>query len=328
MHQFQAASLGKSVLTLQRTAAEVDRGAMDELVVKRWRRYGKDRLYVNTGDGRRVGWMDLATGQRTVERPEFAEAFEHAVAGHREEEPRHATAAPTSEQRDSPSPPAPATKSSGSPDIEPFTVRITYSDLGIRRAGQAAREQADEHRRAAPVRSLASRLLGVHTEERAWRIGADGEKAVAQRLDRLPAPWTILHAVPVGHRGADIDHVVIGPAGVFTVNTKHHPKAAVWVGGDTFLVNGHRQAYIRKSRFEAQRAGRLLTKTAGMDVPVTGVIAVVGAHRGFVVKRQPLGVHVTARTRIARWLTGQPRCLSDAQMHDISNLARRSSTWR
>jgi len=32
---------------------------MEELIMKRWRRYGKDRLYVNLKDGTRVGWLDL-----------------------------------------------------------------------------------------------------------------------------------------------------------------------------------------------------------------------------------------------------------------------------
>ena len=39
---------------------------MDTLTVKRWRRFGKDRLYVNLPDGDRVGWLDLQTGQSTL----------------------------------------------------------------------------------------------------------------------------------------------------------------------------------------------------------------------------------------------------------------------
>ncbi|MBC7679930.1 MAG: NERD domain-containing protein, partial [Pseudorhodobacter sp.] len=31
------------------------------LVVKRWTRYGKDRLYVETGTGEKVGFFDLLT---------------------------------------------------------------------------------------------------------------------------------------------------------------------------------------------------------------------------------------------------------------------------
>lgn len=36
------------------------------LVVKRWRRRGVDRLSVTTGDGQRLGWADLTTGEHVV----------------------------------------------------------------------------------------------------------------------------------------------------------------------------------------------------------------------------------------------------------------------
>ena len=54
------------------------------------------------------------------------------------------------------------------------------------------------------------RLLGrspLGTESRPWYIGAEGEIAVGRELDELPPGWTVLHAVPVGTRGSDIDHV-------------------------------------------------------------------------------------------------------------------------
>jgi hypothetical protein len=167
----------------------------------------------------------------------------------------------------------------------------------------------------------------VHTDERAWRIGAKGERLVAARLAKLPEPWRTLHAVPVGERGSDIDHVVIGPSGVFTVNAKHHPDAKVWVGGNTFMVNGHRQPYVRNSRHEAKRAARLLSAALEAPVEVTGVIAVVGAHKGFIVKEQPADVHVVTRKRIARWLTSLPQVLSDEEVSAIYAAGRRSDTW-
>jgi len=37
------------------------------LFVKRWTRYGKDRLYVQTTAGEKVGWLDLATGATTLD---------------------------------------------------------------------------------------------------------------------------------------------------------------------------------------------------------------------------------------------------------------------
>jgi hypothetical protein len=210
-------------------------------------------------------------------------AFEAALVAHRPP----AADAPPGPPPPPPAPPAAPVEPVADP--EPFAVRIDWRDLGVNEAGRAVHEQATAAREAAPVRTTLARILGVHTDERAWRIGATGERKVAAQLDKLPDGWHVLHSLPVGKRGADIDHLVIGPGGVFTINTKHHPDARIWVGGDTFLVNGHKQPYVRNSRHEAERASRLLTKAVGASVTVTGVIAVVGATGGFTVKSPPDG---------------------------------------
>jgi hypothetical protein len=57
------------------------------------------------------------------------------------------------------------------------------------------------------------------------RRGRRGSLAV--RLPRLADQWRVRHAVPIGDKGSDIDHVVIGPGGVFTINAKHHPDSAI-----------------------------------------------------------------------------------------------------
>jgi hypothetical protein len=116
-------------------------------------------------------------------------------------------------------------------------------DLAARRGGAEAREQAVALRQAAPVRTFLARMLRVPTDERAWRVGADGEEKVAAQLVKLiqrDTRWRVLHAIPVGDRGSDIDHLVIGPGGIYSLNAKHHPGAKVWVGGNTFMANGQR----------------------------------------------------------------------------------------
>jgi len=55
------------------------------MIVKRWTRYGKDRLYVSTEDGQRVGWLDLPSGESTVELPEFSDAFPEAISAFQED---------------------------------------------------------------------------------------------------------------------------------------------------------------------------------------------------------------------------------------------------
>ena len=155
-----------------------------------------------------------------------------------------------------------------------------------------------------------------------------GEQTVGSELWALarPGAWRYVHSVPVGNRGSDIDHVLVGPAGIFTINTKAHRGANVWVGGDTMLVNGHRQPYVRNSRHEAARASRLLTDSAGGPVAARGLIVLVDPGR-LTIRNAPSDVTITTRRRFARWAQAQPRVLTDDQIETIFTHVRRSTTW-
>lgn len=313
---------------------------MTEHVVRRWIRFGHDRLYVQTADGTSLGYWDNKAGHAVVQDEVCRAAVEAAAVAFLRAGP-----APLAQSSQT-SPPDILTSSGGSgpsgppertledrTSVDSPTVDLaaahTWTDLALNRPGQAAREQAVAHRQAAPVKTILARVLGVHTEERAWRIGADGEQAVAAQLSKLGPEWLVLHSIPVGQRGSDIDHLVIGPGGVFTINTKHHPDASIWVGGNTFMVNGQRQPYVRNSRYEAQRASHSLTAASGFPVVVTALIAVMGAQKGFTVREQPPGgdVHVVVRRDIARWLRHRPTgALNAAQTKILYDTARRSTT--
>lgn len=205
-----------------------------------------------------------------------------------------------------------------------------WEDLAGRRAGAAPRAEAVRLRKEKPIRTAMARVLRVHTDERAWRIGADGEEKVAARLAKLAKRdprWRFLHAIPVGERGSDIDHLVIGPPGVFTLNAKHHPGANIWIGGDTFMVNGQRLPYVRNSRFEARRAAKLLSAAAGFPVVAVGVIVPVGA-ASIRVKELPADVWVVNRMRLVAWLQSMPPVLSTERIETLYAAARRSTTWQ
>lgn len=317
------------------------------VVVQRWKRYGHDRAYVKV-DGVQIGYRDMVSSVVHCALPEHRSLIEHATAslasgpasGAPPAPARQAEAAP--ETSPTPTPPMPASLASERPmPASPAPMRpapaapaaralLPDQDLALVRAGAAARSQAVALRQAAPVRTMLSRMLGVKTDERAWRIGADAEEAIAQHLTRLGPGWHVLHAVPVGDRGSDIDHVVIGPPGVFTVNTKNHPNANVWVRGDTFKVNGHNQRYIHNSRFEARRAAGLLSAAARLDVEVRGVIAVLGAQQGFTVKEQPKDGAVTVVTgkSLGPYLTSLPAALGIPSIEWVYACARHLATWQ
>jgi hypothetical protein len=201
-----------------------------------------------------------------------------------------------------------------------------WVDLTANRPGAAARQRAVQERKAAPVRTAVARFFGVHTNERAWRIGADGEQQVAVQLARLPDPWRTLHAVPVGSRGADIDHVVIGPSGVFTINTKHHRSARVWVDGEVVKIGATSVPYVRNSRFEADRAARLLSQAMGAQIRVTALVVVLCANL-VVARVPPPGVIITGPRGMLRGLGSLPPVLDQVAVEALFEVAHRSTTW-
>ena len=172
-------------------------------------------------------------------------------------------------------------------------------------------------------------MIRLCEEARPWYTGAIGERQVGKVLAELGTEWTVLHSVPVGAGTSDIDHIVIGQAGVFTINTKHHPGKSVWIGGRGMRVDGHKVPYIRNASHEAERAAALLSAASGMTVPVTSVIALVGV-RGIVTKRPPDGgnvvLHIISERLLLRTLSTRP-VFSFEQVQSIVAAAVLPGTW-
>ncbi|HEY3410026.1 MAG TPA: nuclease-related domain-containing protein, partial [Propionicimonas sp.] len=168
------------------------------------------------------------------------------------------------------------------------------------------------------------------TDERSWRVGADGEETVGGRLEKLRADgWRLLHSVPVGNRGSDIDHVLLGPGGIYTLNTKTHPDGKIWVGKTTVMVNGHKQPYLRNSRFEADRAARLLSAAVGWSVEVTpALVFLTGTFiPQITIKDKPEGVIILDRLDLPRYFRKRQPRLTPSEVAQVFEYARRSITW-
>ena len=210
------------------------------------------------------------------------------------------------------------------PRLDDFFVRIDETLVG-RKPGSSAAVKARGLRRADPIGVIRSFLLRQHTDERAWRKGANGERFVGFVLGRLPQGWHVFHDVPVGERGANIDHVVVGPAGAFTVNTKNL-SGKLWVGPSSIRHNGHPTDYLRTSRHEASRASRLLSAAAGRTVEVRGVLAILADE--WTVKEKPTDIHVGSPRGVKDWLIRLPTVFAPHDVIEIAAAASKPSTWR
>jgi hypothetical protein len=187
-------------------------------------------------------------------------------------------------------------------------------------------ECLNAHSLAAP-RSRLARFAGrspLTAESRPWYLGALGELEVAQQLSRLPSEWFVAHSLPVGTRGSDIDHLLVGPPGVFTVNTKFHEDARIWVGSRRLLVNGQKTDHVRNARFEAKRVAQILGDMG--PVPVTPIVTVVGA-RELIIREQPADVVVVKAASLVRWLLRQPGVVDPALLGPLREAASAPGRW-
>ncbi|MEA3550569.1 nuclease-related domain-containing protein [Pseudarthrobacter sp. C1] len=176
--------------------------------------------------------------------------------------------------------------------------------LGTRVPAQAVIEELMAVQSFVPPRTWLQRVFGANPlgpESLPWYKGALGEITVGRTLEGLGPEWLVLHAIPVGKGSSDIDHLLVGPAGVFTVNTKNHSGQSVWVAGRTLMVAGRKTRHLYNAAYEAARASKLLSAAVGTAVDVTGMVVVVDP-KSLTIKSQPDQVVVVGEGQLLGWL--------------------------
>lgn len=131
-----------------------------------------------------------------------------------------------------------------------------------------------------------------------WRRGASGEEHVGRILDGLARDgWLAIHDVNTGH--GNIDHVLVGPAGVLTIETKSHPGRIRVEAIDERML---RQAYAQSKHLE-----RLI------EHPVSPLLVFSRAYLNRSVSRQR-GVMVLPARLLARHLARRDAILAPSEL--------------
>jgi len=128
----------------------------------------------------------------------------------------------------------------------------------------------------------AFRIFSIRRTLLKLRLARHGEEAVGEFLEHLRKDgYQVFHDI-VG-KGFNVDHVLIGPAGVFTVETKTRSKPAkgsaeVVFDGENVKVAGHEpdRNPVVQARAQAGWLKSLLTESTGKDFPVFPVIVFPG----------------------------------------------------
>jgi hypothetical protein len=182
----------------------------------------------------------------------------------------------------------------------------------------------------APHRSRFARFFGrspFGSDNMSWYLGAKGEIVVGSILATLPPEWTALHIVPVRSATAEIDHLVIGPGGIFTITTKHHPLGDIRVARDTLQVDGESVPYLRNAEFEAERVTSLVQERMPLVAPVQPVI-VFADPRLLTIEQKPEQVKVLDAEDLRPWLVRLHPVLSAGEVQEMADLLDSPQVWR
>lgn len=158
-----------------------------------------------------------------------------------------------------------------------------------------------------------------------WHVGAVGELTVGHELARLPREWLVLHGVPAGPT-ADVDHIVIGPGGVFVLNTKRHPGRRIRVGSYVVWIDGAPvHGYQRSLGDRAAKVRKLLRPVVGDRDVVQPMLVFVDAGPCTTTGEQTVEA-VRAGGLVDRLLATEPVLSAGAVVALHAHLAR-PSTW-
>jgi hypothetical protein len=145
-------------------------------------------------------------------------------------------------------------------------------------------------------------------QARSWQRGAHGERHTARLLDRLTRDgYVVFHDLAIPGSPANVDHLVIGPSGVFVVDSKQW-SGSVQQGADGLVWHNHHRLdrTLETVRWEAATVGRLL------GTRVDPLLCVHGAHvQGGGLQAQGVAI---VPAHLLRSALGYDRVLSDAEV--------------
>ena len=173
---------------------------------------------------------------------------------------------------------------------------------------------------AAPLGPTVSGVAGAGPASVAdkWAKGAEGERATAAELDRLPGNFYVHHGLKLGTTKGDIDHLVIGPTGVWVIDTKNHSGRLTANKG--MLWNG--RFPIRKEIEGVERQADYASEVLGSDV--SAVLC-------FPIAELPRPAQMVERTRVlslgalVEFISSGPVVLADDR---VATLAERAEQWK
>lgn len=123
----------------------------------------------------------------------------------------------------------------------------------------------------ARAEKLAAAAERAKARAKAFEKGAEGELEVANELARLTsAGYYLLHDRSIHGLGGNVDHIVVGPTGVYVINAKNWANVSLRKGG-LYSFNRSRGEALERLEKERLSVGIFIHESAA-PVPVKGLL--------------------------------------------------------
>ncbi len=185
-------------------------------------------------------------------------------------------------------------------------------------AGRAPRTTAAPRGRRDPSTTLTALLLGEPSPSIARHVKVDAE--ISALVDADPS-WHVLEV-----DGAEIEHLLVGPGGAFTLSTKTCPGATVQITCQSAVVDGSTRPWVPIGLRTSRRASRTLSQACHQTVTVTAVL-VIDADTLTTTLPPPVGVVALDHRDLSQWLRAQPEVLTPGTIAMLADTARQSTSW-
>jgi hypothetical protein len=156
------------------------------------------------------------------------------------------------------------------------------------------------------------------------RIPGSPANLVAKILGDFGADWRIVHGQIVGKRGHVIDHIVVGPPGVFCLTSKRQRGDVTVTRGD-YVVEGQRLDLFAGARRDAAAVSNRLKMATGLNCAVSPVVVIVGGR--LTVEGQPDGLTVVTDEALALWLKSRRATLNETARRAFAEAIETPATW-
>jgi len=161
------------------------------------------------------------------------------------------------------------------------------------------------------------------SKRRIWSKGAKGEKIVAKKLKKLPKKYTAIRDVKIPNLGGDIDHVVVGPTGIYVIETKNYKPTYIPDEDCWYHTSGRKspQNPAKQVKLQASKLNDFLVRKLGKKLKKTTINPVISPiNHNLIFKKDIKSYEIVFPEDLVSYLSHRRKILSSKEVKEIINI--------